>query len=141
MTKVEFYEPREGQAAAANAHYQVSAPAVRISGNGTLFLLTPRAGIRTDWDLALEEAWTQAVARWKKVGPDRVVPKGQDMYFTVFGPPLAGSEVSALLAGSSALFFAARLTYSGDGHGAIESCVLFKNGAKILCPTHNGPVD
>ncbi len=140
VTQLEFYEPKEGQPAAANAHYEVSAPSVKVSGNGTLFLLTPRSGVNTNWDLTFHEVWAQAVDRWKEIGPERVVPKSKDVYVTVFGPPLSKSEVGALLEGSSALFFAGRFRYSGRGAGTIEFCVMFKRGAKILCPAHNGPI-
>ena len=140
ITQLEFYEPKEGQPAAANAHYEVSVPSVKVSGNGTLFLLTPRSGVNTDWDLAFQEVWAQAVAQWKEIGPERVVPRSKDVYVTVFGPPLSKSDVGALLAGSSALFFSGRLRYSGRGTGTIEFCVMFKHGAKILCPAHNGPI-
>ncbi len=81
-------------------------PSVKVSGNGTLFLLTPRSEVNTNWDVAFQEVWAQAVDRWKEIGPERTVPKSKDVYVTVFGPPLSKSDVSALLAGSSALFFA-----------------------------------
>jgi hypothetical protein len=138
-TKFEFYEPKVGQPAAANVHYKVTAPAIRVQGNGTLFVLTPR-NAQTDWEVGLQEAWTEAAKRWKGLGPERVISESQDVYFTVVGPPLLDSEINALLAGSSALFLAGQLKYSGDSDGTMEFCVFLKNGAKILCPAHNGPV-
>jgi hypothetical protein len=123
-----------------NAHYEVMLDSLRVSGNGILSLLTPRPGIKTDWDSAFEEAWQIAVARWKENGPERVVPRSKDVYVTSFGPALSKSDVDAVLAGSSTLYFAGRIRYSGQRTGTIEFCVMFKNGAKILCPAHNGPV-
>jgi hypothetical protein len=69
------------------------------------------------------------------------LPQTRFVYSTVSGPPLAKADVAALRSGSSALFLAGRLTYSGDAKGAIEFCVLFQNSVKILCPRHNGLVD